>query len=148
MSVWTNDQLHDMVTVAISLSAGVNIDQECKVSISANNNDLIVKEKMVDMLSNVDTMHSYWRKKDPNALPPSHAKIMGFHQYFSSLREREDDDIYCTAVIPLPFPVQKAIVNMHKMGNNAGARILYVELRAVEYNDYKVPAGSELMMIN
>ena len=90
MSMWMNDQLHDMVTVAISLSAGVNIDQECKASVSANNNDLIVKEKMVDMLSNVDTMHSYWhKKKDPNVLPPLHAKIMGFHQYFSGLRERE-----------------------------------------------------------
>ena len=50
--------------------------------------------------------------------------------------------------IPLPFPVQKVIVNMHKMGNNAGARILCVELRAVEYNDYKVPARSKLTMIN
>jgi hypothetical protein len=76
MSMWTNDQLHDMVTVAISLSAGVDINQDCKASVSVNNKDLIVKEKMVDMLSNVDTiMHSFGvrriRMRFPHRMPRS-----------------------------------------------------------------------------
>jgi hypothetical protein len=103
---------------------------------------------MIDMLSNVDLMHKHWRKQDVNAYPPSNPKIMGFHHYFSSIRKREDDDIYTTAIIPLPFPVQKTIVNVTKLGNDKGTRMLYVELRAMIYNDYKAAAKSELVMID
>ena len=59
--------------------------------------------------------------------------------------KREDDDIYTTAIIPLPFQVQKTIVMMQKMGHKDVARVV---LRAVEYNDYKAPAKSELVMID
>jgi hypothetical protein len=148
MSVWVSDQLHDMVTVAISLTGGVNINDGCKVFVSDNNNDLIVSEKMIDMLADVDLMHKHWRENDPKAFPSSHATIMGFHKFFSGIRKREDDDIYTTAIIPLPFQVQKTIVMMQKMGHKDGARVLYVVLRAVEYNDYKAPAKSELVMID
>jgi hypothetical protein len=37
---------------------------------------------------------------------------------------------------------------MQKMGHKDGARVLYVVLRAVEYNDYKAPAKSEMVMID
>jgi hypothetical protein len=59
-----------------------------------------------------------------------------------------DDDIYPTAIIALPFPVQKTIINMYKVGDANGSRMLYVELCAVDYNDYKVAAKSDLVMID
>ena len=148
MSLWVNDQLHDMVTVAVSLTGGVDINGDCKVYVSDNNNDLVVSEKMVDMLADVDLMHKHWRKKNANAYLPSNPKIMGFHKFFSTIRQREDDEIFTTAIIPLPFPVQKTIVNVHKLGNEKGARIIYVDLRAMIYSDYKVAAKSELVMID
>jgi hypothetical protein len=50
MSVWVNDQLHNMVTVAIALTGGVDINRECKVYVSDNNRDLVASEKMIDNL--------------------------------------------------------------------------------------------------
>ena len=82
MSVWVNDQLHDMVTVAVSLTGGVDISRECKVYVSDNNNDLVISERMIDMLTDVDLMHKHWTKKNPNAYLPSNPKIMGFHNFF------------------------------------------------------------------
>ena len=148
MSVWVNDKLHNMVTVAIALTGGVDINHECKVYVSDNNRDLVASEKMIEMLANVEMMHKHLRLKDPNALPPSSSNIMGFHHHYSGIRKREEDDMYPTAIIPLPFPVQKTIINMYKVGNANGSRMLYLELRAVDYNDYKVAAKSDLVMIN
>ena len=100
------------------------------------------------MLTNVNIMHQHWTKKNPNAYLPSNPKIMGFHKFFVSMRKREDDELFTTAIIPLPFPVQKTIVDMHRLGNGSGARLLYVDLRAMIYSDYKVAAKSELVMID
>jgi hypothetical protein len=72
---------------------------------------------------------------------------MGFHHHYSGIRKREDEDMFPTAIIALPFPVQKTIINMYKVGHANGSRMLYVELRAVDYNDYKVAANSDLVMI-
>lgn len=148
MSMWVNDQLHNMVTVAIGLTAGVDIEKDVKVYVSDNKNELIVSEKMIKMVSDVDSMHKHWRNKDPNAYPPSCSKIMGFHSYFSGLRKRENDDLFTTAIIKLPFPVQKTVVSLHQLGDKSGARLLYVDLRAVDYNDYRAVAKSSLVMID
>lgn len=148
MSVWKNAQLHYMVTVAIPLTGGVDIDNDCKVYVSDDGNELIVSEKMVKMLGNIDLMHEHWRNKNPNAFPSNHPKIMGFHEYFSAIRKRENDDIFTTATIKLPFPVQKTIVDTHKLGNKTGVQMLYVDLRAVDYSDYKAASKSELVMVD
>ena len=103
---------------------------------------------MIDMMTDVDLMHKQWHKKNANAYLPSNPKIMGFHKFFASMRKKEDDELFTTAIIPLPFPVQKTIVDMHRLGNGSGARLLYVDLCAMIYSDYKVAAKSELDMID
>ena len=68
-----------------------------------------VSEKIIDMLVDVDILHHHWNKKDAKN---------AFHHYFSNIRKREDRDIFTTAIIPLPFPLQKTIINTHKLGND------------------------------
>jgi hypothetical protein len=148
MSQWVNHQLHDMVTVVVSLTGGVDIEEECKVFVSDNNNDLVVQERMIKMLTDVDLMHSHWNRKNPNAYPPTNPKIMGFHKFFSTIRKREDDELFTTAIIPLPFPVQTTIVDMHKLGNDKGARLLYVDLKAMACSEYKSAPKNELIFID
>ena len=150
MSEWVNEQLHDMVTVVISLTGGVDIDKECKVFVSDNNNDLVVSEKMISMLADVNLMHKPWtnKKKGDAGFHSNDPKITGFHRYFSTIRKKEDDDIYTTAIIPLPFPVQKTIVSLHKLGNKGGARVLYVDLRAMNYDEYKSISNGGLLMVD
>jgi hypothetical protein len=48
----------------------------------------------------------------------------------------------------MSFPGQKTSINMYKLGDAKGTTILYVELRAVDYNDYKVAAKSDLVKID
>jgi len=147
MSVWVSEQLHDMVTVAISLTGGVNINDGCKVFVSDNNNDLIVSEKMIDMLEDMNLIHKHGHERTQKPLLLCMQQLWDFTSSFLvSERGKEDDDIYTTAIIPLPFQVQKTIIMMQKMGHKDGARVLYVVLRAVEFNDNKAPAKSELVM--
>jgi hypothetical protein len=122
--------LPDKILV-VPITGGVDIDSDIKMHVSDDGKELIVKEKMVKMLSDVDLMHDHWKSKNPNAFPSNHPKIMGFHEYFSAIRKRENEDIFTTATIKLPFPVQKTIVDTHKLGNKTGVRMLYVDLRAV-----------------
>ena len=145
-----NKQLHNMVTVVISLTGGVDIDKECKVYVSDNNYDLVVSEKMISMLADVNLMHKPWtnKKKGDAGLPSNDPKITGFYIYFSTIRKKEDDDIYTTAIIPLPFPVQKTIVNLHRLGSNSGARVLYVDLQAMNYDEYKSVFKGGLLMVD
>jgi hypothetical protein len=73
---------------------------------------------------------------------------MGFHKFFSTIRKREDDELFTTAIIPLPFPVQTTIVDMHKLGNDKGARLLYVDLKAMACSEYKSAPKNELIFID
>lgn len=148
MSVWENEQLHFMVTVVVPITGGVDIDNDVKMHVSDDGKELIVKEKLVKMLSDVDLMHDHWRTKNPNAFPSNHPKIMGFHKYFSAMRKREDDDIFTTATIKLPFAVQQTIVDIHHLGSKTGVRMLYVDLRAIDYSEYKTAAKSTLVMVD
>ena len=139
-----------MVTVVISLTGGVDIEKECKVYVSDNNSDLVVSEKMVSMLADVNLLHKPWtnKKKGEAGLSFNDPKITGFHRYFSTIKKKEDDDIYITAIIPLPRPVQKTIVNLHRLGCNNGARVLYVDLQAMNYDEYKSVFKGRLLMVD
>ena len=113
----------------------MDISSECKVHVSANSCDLVVKEKMVDILSDVDLLYKHWRSKDVHAFPPSSPTIMGFHRYFFTIRKREDEDIFTTAIIPLPFPVQKSMVSIYKLGNEKEARVNHTACHEKEKKD-------------
>jgi hypothetical protein len=82
MSIWKNAQLHYMVTVAIPMTGGVDIDNDIKVYVSDDGNELVVSEKMVKMLAAIDLMHEHWMKKNPNAFPWNNPKIMDFTSTF------------------------------------------------------------------
>lgn len=150
MSQWTNSALQDMLTYTIPLTSGVDIsnDNDIKVYVSENNTELVVEEKVAKMVSDAREMHEGFRKKDPNAYPADHPKIVGFNKFFSGIRKREGDPIYTIGVIPLPFPVQKKIVNYHRLQSKTGARAIYVDLCAMNFNDYAAPDESSVLMID
>ena len=148
MAVWENDLLRQMVTVVVVLDAGVDANTDVKCKVSDDGKELQVKQKLVERLANVDMLHEYFRKKDKDAYPPYHPKIMAFHKFMKSMRREKGDTIFHTACIKLPFQVQADIVAEYKLGDNAGARLLYVDLRAVVTENYSNAVQSSLLMIN
>jgi hypothetical protein len=148
MAVWENDLLRQMVTVVVVLDAGVDVNADVKCKVSDDGRELQIKQKLVERLANVDMLHEYFRKKDKDAYPPYHPKIMAFHKFMKSIRKEKGDAIFHTACIRLPFQVQTDIVAEYKLGDNAGARLLYVDLRAVITESYSTTEQSSLLMIN
>lgn len=147
ISQWKNGQMENMVTVAIILPSGVTKKEDSKVKVSDDLCELQVTVKWPSMLSNVAALHKFWNRKDENTLPSWHPKIVGFHDYFAGLREKEDEDLYATASIVLPLQVQKNIVDIHHFGDENGARIIYVELRGMENSSYKSTTDSDFIIL-
>jgi hypothetical protein len=76
-----------------------------------------------------------------------HPKLVGFHDFFSNLCEQESDSLYSEATIGLPIRVQKTPVEFHCLGDQSGARVLYVTYRAVQKNDYKGIEDTDFVMV-
>ena len=148
MAVWENDLLRQMVMVVVALDAGVDVNTDVKCRVSDDGKELQIKQKLVERLANVDMLHEYFRKKDKDAYPPYHPKIMAFHKFMKSMRREKGDTVFHTACIKLPFQVQTDIVAEYKLGDNAGARLLYVDLRAVVTESYSSAGQSSLLMID
>jgi hypothetical protein len=81
MSFWDNEALRKMVTVVITLDGGINLKADVKVKVSDCGFYLIVKQKLVHLLGDVESLHSHFRKKDKGSYPAYHPKIVGFHKY-------------------------------------------------------------------
>jgi hypothetical protein len=136
MSFWDSETLRKMVTVVIALDGGVNLKDDVKVRVSDCGGFLIVRQKLVKLLGDVDQLHSYFRKKDTTSYPPYHPKIVGFHKYLKAIRNEQEEDIFNTANILLPFQVQTDVVSIHKFTDTSGVRLVYVDLRAEKKDDY------------
>jgi hypothetical protein len=136
MSFWENEALRKMVTVIVVLDGGVSLKNDVKVKVSDDGNFLTVKQKLSSLVTNVDELHSYFRKKDTTAYPAYHPKIVGFHKYMRAIKEGQGEEITNLAHIVLPFQVQTDVVAMHKFSNKQGVRLVYVDLRAVQTDDY------------
>ena len=90
----------------------------------------------------------YFRKKDNSAYPAYHPKIMAFQKHMKTLKKGENDDIYNTANIRLPFQVQTDIFDEHRLGDKDGVRYLYVDLRAEKKEDFLQVAKKEMKMVD
>jgi hypothetical protein len=148
MAVWKNQLLRRMTTVAVVLDGGVNIESDVKVKVSDDGYELIIKQKLVDRVANIDMLHEYFRKKDPSLFPSYHPKIIAFQEYMKGMKREMGDSIYNTARIKLPFQVQLDIMEKHKLGDKDGVRLLYVDLRAVHVEDFISVAEDSLKMID
>lgn len=148
MAVWKNGVLRKMVTVVVVLDGGLNVDIDVKVKVSEDGHELIIKQKLVDMVANIDTLHNYFRKKDPNAYPVYHPKIIAFQEYMKGMKREVGDNIYNVAKIKLPFQVQSDVEEKHKLGNKDGVRLIYVDLRAVQCEEFICVAEGNLQMVD
>lgn len=148
MAVWENDRLCKMVTVAIALDAGVDAENDVNVMVSDDGKELQIKQKMVERLADVNKLHEYFRLKDRDQYPTYHPKIIAFHKYMKSMRKDQRDSVFQSASIKLPFQVQTYIHEEVKMGDKEGARLVYVDLRAVVTESYTRLVSSSLKMVN
>ena len=71
---------------------------------------------------------------------------MAFQKSLKGLKREVGDHIYNTARIKLPFQVQSDIVEKHKLGDNEGIQLLYVDLRAVQCEDFIPMVDNQLIM--
>lgn len=148
MAVWENDRLRKMVTVVVVLDGGLDMEKDVKVSVDDEGRDLVIEQKLVDRVANVDKCHQFFRKKDSSAYPPFHPKIMAFQKHMKTLKKGECDDIYNTAKIRLPFQVQTDIFDEHRLGDKGGVRYLYVDLRSEKKEDFLQVANKEMIMVD
>ena len=79
----------------------MNIDKDVKLKVSEDGNEIIVKQKLVDRVANIDKLHQPFRKKDPSAYPSYHPKIIAFQKSLKGLKREVGDHIYNTARIKL-----------------------------------------------
>jgi hypothetical protein len=147
MLLWENDLLRKMITVVVSLDGGVDLQKDVKVWVSDQGNELMVKQKWPDKMANVDKLHNVFRKKDPTAYPSYHPKIISFQRYMKNIKREENDCVYNTCCIKLPFLVQADIVEQHRLGDAFGTRLLYVDLRALQCDTFIVGAEANDMLM-
>jgi len=146
-SVWIDhDKLQKMITLAIVLPSGIINPEDSKVRVADNQHALMVSIKWPPMISKVASLHAYWNNThDPDKkLPQYHPKILGFHQYFASLKAEENDSLYSEAIIPLPFLVQKDIAELTRLATTEEERIIYVDLRAIQAMAYKCSPDADI----
>ena len=136
-----------MVTVVVILDGEIDLDNDVTVKVSEDGKELVIKEKMIDRVENIDNLHVHFRKKDISAYPAYHPKIMGFQKYMNGLK-REGPHIYNTASIRLPFPVQTDILDEYRLGYKGGSRLLYVDLRAERKEDSLKGEQKSMQMID
>jgi hypothetical protein len=136
MSFWDDEALHRMVTVVVALDGGINLKADVKVKVSDCGFYLIVRQKVVHLLGDVESLHSHFRKKDKSSYPAYHPKIVGFHKYLKAIRNEQEEEIYNIAQILLPFQVQTDVAMMHKFIDGTGVRLVYVDLRSKKKDDY------------
>lgn len=138
LAVWRNAELQEMVSVAIHLPSGLISPEFSKVRVSDDQLSLILTVKWPRMISSVNALHKYWNQQDPNALPSFHPRILAFHAAFNMIRDKENDDLFSTATIPLGGQeVLKNIVALTRLGTETGELVLYVDLQRVKSIDYK-----------
>ena len=148
IALWKDENLHDFVSVAIAIPAGLTKKDDTKVSILDDLSHLRLDAKMPDLLSNVTALHSYWSRPGMTPLPAYHPKILAHHDFFAKLRKREDEILFSTAIIKLPIMVQQKIMAVHRFGTVSGGSILYVDLEAINKSEYKADNGDEFVMLD
>lgn len=148
IALWKDENLHDFVSVAIAIPAGLTKRDDTKVSILDDICHMRVDAKMPDMLSDVTLLHSFWDRPGMTPLPAYHPKILAHHDFFARLRKREDEILYSTAVIKLPIMVQQKMLAVHRFGTVTGGTILYVDLEGINKSEYKADNGDEFVLLD
>jgi hypothetical protein len=146
IAVWENHLFRKFVTVIVVLDGGVNIEKDVNLKVSDDGHELIIKQKMVDRLTDIDKLHNFLRKKDPSAYPCYHPKIMALQKSLKLLHMEVGGHIYNTARIKLPLQVQSDTEEKHKLGYNEGVRLLYVDLKAVQCENSIAVVDDPLIM--
>lgn len=147
IALWKCGAMESKVSMAIVLPSSVDPKDEVKIFVSDNQRELAVHVKWPRMISNVDALHHFWNKKNKDALPEFHPKIIAFHDFYSALRKREDDVLYSVAHILLPIQVQKNVEAIYHLGDEYGTRILYVDLKGFQDSGYKGNRSDKLLIV-
>ena len=135
MSVWQNDECQKVASVPVLLPSGVSDKHQSEVSVSEDGTELHVEIVWPSMLSDASSLHKFWNNNTVT-IPDSHPKIVGFHSCFQDLRKKDSDPIFSLGKIELPFPVCKSVTSIKRIGDKSGARIVCIELTALENADY------------
>lgn len=119
----------------VLLPSGVSDKHQSKVFVSEDGTKLHVEIVWPVMLSDVSLLHKFWNDNTV-AIPDSHPKIVGFHSYFQDLRKKDSNPIFSFGKIELPFPVCKSATSIKRIGDKSGARVICIELTALENANY------------
>lgn len=139
------------VTIAVALPGGSATKDGSDVFVNDDGCALVVRVRWPAMLTDLNKLHSKWRHlKIPaeNRIPDYHPKLIAFKEHYRQLKKREKEPIFSVAHIPLPFQVQQRIVELHRFGDQDGARILYVELKAFDNNYEDVSDNEEFELFD
>jgi hypothetical protein len=148
-SAYPDGNFHMCCSVAINAPSGVDVTSMdgVKVKVSSCSKLLEVTVMHPLRISCPKHLHEPWHMKDPLSLPDTDPRMLGFHSFYSQHRASQNDRIFSTCKIKLPFAVDKNIVSIKRYGEPDGSKIVYVELRALEKNDYAGPMTSDYISL-
>lgn len=132
------------LTVAVILPSGIG-SGDFTISVVDGGQYLRLAVLWPKPLLDVTVMHR-WKLGDPNnGFMCYHPSVLGFESALRELRKRSSDAVESIARIPLPFVVQTELVSKKNLAfrEGGGTRMLYVELRAAEVEEYGVVADTD-----
>ena len=147
---WTYNFI-DTISVVILLPSGVSWDgaNDVTTKVEADGHELVVTLKWPPFMRTVASMN--WRfaneakkKGRPEDFPSCHPRLLAFELHLSD-HLNADDTMVSVARIKLATPVsdRNQDVSVWHVGNNKGARALYVDLIARTTANYRIRVKKE-----
>lgn len=147
ISLWQDDARQEFVSVAIAMPAGITERNDTKVRVLDDLTSIRVDIGIPPILGNPIELHRYWEKIG-KPLAPDCPRIKGHQDFQASIKNREVDKIYSTAVICLPIQVQKKILKIYRYGTWKLGSVLYIDLEGSSKSEYKLDDGDEFVMLD
>lgn len=131
-SLWEDDDLQQMVNVAILIPSGIDIEKDVKVTVSRCQKQLQVRAKWPPMLTDNMRLHKVHAKEYGAALPRWWNSLLhGFDRCLQLFNAETPSEIVSVGLVDLPKKVQPKIAEHRLLGEKNGTRIYYVVLIAL-----------------
>jgi hypothetical protein len=130
---WQDAELTHHVSVVVALPGGaVTTTKDMILKVEDDGHTLVVSIKWPALIADCERLHKKMHLKSmgPVALATLALRKFGIEKALSKMRENMDEQLRSVARIPLKYQVQDKVVNIELIADEAGARVVYIDLKA------------------
>jgi hypothetical protein len=150
VAAWQGSNLTHRVSVVLALPGGAaTSSKDVTLKVEDDGHTLVATTKWPDLVGNVAKLHKKFGEKEnltTNEMTDLALRKFGLEKALSNMRENMDDKMKSVARIPLKMRVEEKIHNMELIGDEFGARVVYVDLKAPDSN-YEGKAEKKFEMV-